>query len=195
MTDSQGAGTRGMGVKALRLEEFLQLPETEPASEFQDGRIIQKVSPQGKHSLLQIDLATRLNSVARPARSGVAFSELRFTFSGRSIVPDVSFVAWERIPRDPSGEIADHFFLPPDLAVEIISPDQEISDLVEKLSFCVQNGTRLGWLIDPAKKRVTVFRPDRSPESLETGTLSAEPVLPGVAFTVEEVFGWLILPR
>jgi Uma2 family endonuclease len=187
-----GVGINGPG---LSLEEFLLLPETEPASEFQDGRIEQKVSPQGSHSVLQFEIASRLNSAARKSRSGFAFPELRCTFSGRSIVPDVSFVAWHRIPRKPNGKVAEVFFLAPDMSIEIVSPEQAIGPLIEKLTFCVENGVRLGWLIDPEANRVMVFEKHREPVTLKTGSLSAEPVISGLSLTVEEVFGWLSLPR
>jgi Uma2 family endonuclease len=66
---------------------------------------------------------------------------------------------------------------------------------MEQLTSCVRNGTRLGWFVDPQKKRVTVFRPGRAPETLTEGSLNAAPVLPGVVFPLREVFGWLVRPR
>lgn len=49
----------------LTLEEFLKLPETEPASDFINGEIIQKPMPQGEHSLLQATLCETINRIAR----------------------------------------------------------------------------------------------------------------------------------
>ena len=181
--------------RQLTLEEFLKLPETKPASEFWEGRVTQKVSPKAKHSTLQGEWVQHLNRHARRARPGMAFPELRCTFAGRSIVPDVVYVRWSRIPRDASGEVADEFMLAPDLVIEILSPGQDASDLVEKLTFCIQNGVQLGWLVDPEKKRVMVFRPDRAPETLSEGVLDASPVVPGFTCRLDEMFGWLILPR
>jgi Uma2 family endonuclease len=89
--------------RTLTLEEFLSLPDTKPAGEYQNGRITQKVSPQGKHSLLQAKWVVELNRLALPPPLGMAFPELRCTFAGRSIVPDVAFFAWDRVPWDPSG--------------------------------------------------------------------------------------------
>jgi Uma2 family endonuclease len=48
----------------LSLEKFLKLPETKPASEYIDGRIYQKPMAQGKHSTIQIRLATAINEIA-----------------------------------------------------------------------------------------------------------------------------------
>ncbi|RUS95197.1 hypothetical protein DSM107003_33970 [Trichormus variabilis SAG 1403-4b] len=83
----------------ITLEEFLKLPETEPPSEYIDGRIIQKPMPQGEHSAIQTELPPAINLILKPEKIARAFSELRCTFGGRSIVPDVSVFCWHRIPR------------------------------------------------------------------------------------------------
>jgi Uma2 family endonuclease len=177
--------------QTLTLEEFLRLPETEPPSEYRDGRIEQKVSPKAKHGILQTMWAVKLDSLARGAKLGMAFVETRFTFAGHSTVPDVAFVVWDRIPLDPSGEVADEFFFAPDLEIEILSRGQSTRRLHAKLARSVADGVRLGWFIDPERKRATVFRPGKEPEELSAGTLDASPVLPGVVLALDEVFGWL----
>lgn len=75
--------------QSLTLEEFLKLPETKPASEFVNGEIILKPMPQGEHSLLQGELCEAINQVAKSQRVAIAFPELRCTFGGESIIPDV----------------------------------------------------------------------------------------------------------
>jgi Uma2 family endonuclease len=55
-------------LKFLTLEEFLQLPETKPASEFINGQIIQKPMPQGKHSAIQGDFVPAVNQALRTQR-------------------------------------------------------------------------------------------------------------------------------
>jgi len=76
--------------KALTLEAFLRLLETKPASEYIDGQVIQKPMPQGKHSTIQGELITAINSPLKPKRIARAFPELHCTFGGRSIIPDGS---------------------------------------------------------------------------------------------------------
>lgn len=182
------------GEKTLTLEAFLAIPETKPASEYIEGRVVQKVSPKSKHGLIQLRLGSVLNDVLTP--SLCTFSELRCTFSGRSLVPDLVVFRLDRLARDPSGEVADDVFDPPDLAVEIVSPEQSVVHLVEKLAFCIENGVQLGWLIDPGKKKVMVFRPEQLPEELAPdGVLQDPEVLPGFRLTVAEMFGWLKLPE
>jgi Uma2 family endonuclease len=97
----------------LTLEEFLKLPESKPASEFINGEIVQKPMPQGEHSRLQFKLCAAVNEVAEPQKIAIAFPELRCTFGGDSVVPDVVVFRWERIPVRPSGRIANRFEVHP----------------------------------------------------------------------------------
>src|SRR3712207_5349106 len=83
--------------KSLTLEEFLKLPATEPASENIDVQIIQKPMPKGKHSTLQTELSTTVNTVLKPARIARVFSELGCTFGGKSIVAEGSVFTWEKM--------------------------------------------------------------------------------------------------
>ena len=89
--------------EGLTLDEFLDLPEIDehPYLEYIDGRVVAKVSPQRKHSALRPASSAALEP-ARDARagSGEAFPELRCTFAGRSIVPDVVFLLEEHIEVD-----------------------------------------------------------------------------------------------
>src|SRR4051812_10150863 len=111
----------------MTLDEFLALPETKPALEYVAGRVTQKVAPQGQHVTLQDELVQRVNALARPAKLARAYSELRATFAGLSRVPDVSVYRWDQIPRLPNGRVANRFTEPPEIAAEIVSPDQSAS--------------------------------------------------------------------
>lgn len=77
--------------KAITLEEFLKLPETEPASEYIDGQVVQKVTPRKKHGLLQGEFYSQIRAASRPSRLGMCFTELRCTFASRSLVFDVAY--------------------------------------------------------------------------------------------------------
>ena len=138
--------------KKLTLADFLALPETKPAQEWIDGRIVQKPIPQGKHSQLQSALVTTLNLAIKPGQLGCAFPELRCVFGDRALVPDVVVLTWERIPLDGDGEIANLIPLAPDWAIEILSPEQSHTRVTKNLLHCLKHGTTMGWLIDPAEK-------------------------------------------
>ncbi len=177
--------------KLYTLTEFLQLPETEPASEFINGQIFQKSMPKGKHSRLQLKLCAAINQVTEATAMALALPELRCTFSERSLVPDIAVFRWERIPFDADGEISNTFEASPDWVIEILSPGQSQTKLTDKLLFCLQHGAQLGWLIDPEERAVICYRPNGLP-SICRGVESL-PVLAGMELplTVEALFGWL----
>jgi Uma2 family endonuclease len=178
---------------ALTLEEFLQKPETKPASEyFFDGEIYQKPMPQGQHSRLQTCLSTAINQVGEPEKLTLALTELRCTFAGQSIVPDISVFEWQRIPLNEKNRIANKFELAPDWVIEILSPEQSANKVIRKIIFCLNNGTKLGYLIDLDDESITVFQPDRLPEVKEKqDILPVLDVLKDWQLTVENVFSWL----
>src|SRR5262249_52090067 len=128
--------------QTISLEEFLRLPEIDehPYLEYIDGRIEAKVSPQGKHSSIQTKLAGRLDTYAERRGLGGAFSELRCTFAGRSMIPDVAVLLEEHIELDEDGEIPDRILRSPDLHVEIVSPDQPVRKCRNQLNFSLANG-------------------------------------------------------
>ncbi len=84
--------------KAITLEQFLAQPETKPASEYANGRVIQKPMPRGKHSRLQFKLSERINDLAEPGQIAMALPELRCKFAGWSIVPDIAVFTGSCIP-------------------------------------------------------------------------------------------------
>jgi Uma2 family endonuclease len=150
--------------KTLSLEEFLKLPETKPASEYINGQIIQKPMPQGKHSKLQVKLVTAVNEVTKSRKIALAFPELRCTFGGCSIVPDIAVFAWERIPIDENGDVAKVFPVAPDWTIEILSPDQSPTRVIGNILHCLKQGCRMGWLIDPDERSLLIYPPGQQPE-------------------------------
>jgi Uma2 family endonuclease len=180
--------------RRMTLDEFLALPEAEPALELSDGVVTQKVAPQGQHVTLQDDFTQRVNAHARPRKLARAYPELRATYAGLSRVPDVAVYLWHRIPRLPNGRVANRFTEPPDIAVEIVSPDQTATDLVSKCIWYVKNGVRIALIADPTRDIVLRFRPDALPDVL-TGDdrIDLDEVLPGFELTVNQLFGSLVL--
>jgi Uma2 family endonuclease len=181
--------------QTLTLSEFLKLPETKPASEYINGQIIQKPMPQGKHSKLQGKLVTAINEVVEVQRIALAFPELRCTFGGRSIVPDVAVFAWERIPLDQNGDVANVFQAAPDWTIEILSPDQSQTKVTGNILHCLKHGSRLGWLIDPDIRSVLVYPTGQQPELLQKvgDVLPVPDLVEGLQLTVGDLFGWLRL--
>lgn len=180
--------------KSLTLDEFLQLPETKPASEYVDGQIIQKPMPQGEHSAIQGELVTTVNVITKPQKIARAFPELRCTFGERSTVPDVSVFIWNRIPRKQNGGVANVFSLAPDWTIEILSPEQNQTRVTRNILHCLKHGTQLGWLIDPAEQSILVYTLTNQVALFDqpNDMLPVPDFASGLQLTVGTVFGWLL---
>ena len=126
-----------IATERLTLEQFLKLPETKPASEYIEGEIIQKPMPKTKHSLLQLRTCNEINQVTQTPKIAYAFPELRCTFGGRSIVPDIAVLLWEQIEFDESGEPLDDVLIAPYWAIEILSPQQSSNRVTRKIIHCL----------------------------------------------------------
>lgn len=100
--------------QVLSLAEFLQLAEVKPACEFVDARMTPKPVPQGKYSILQTRLVAVINQQGIPEKRLYAFTELRCTFGGRSLIPDIAIFDWERIPISAVSEVEHLFTICPD---------------------------------------------------------------------------------
>jgi Uma2 family endonuclease len=181
--------------RTITLEEFLTLPETKPASEYIHGKVIQKPRPQGKHSKLQGKLVTAINQVVEDRKVALALPGLRCTFGGRSIVPDVSIFAWDRIPVDDRGDIANSFPICPDWTIEILSPEQSPTKVTGNILHCLKQGCQMGWLIDPEERSLLIYPTGQQPELLQSAQegLPVPSLVSDLQLTVGDVFSWLKL--
>ena len=175
--------------RGLSLEQFLALPEEKPALEYAEGKVTQKVSPKAKHSRLQLKFAEQLDKAGQEGRLSLAFPELRTTFGGASRVPDISVYRRERVPVDTAGELEDNFREPPDIAVEIVSPEQSVNALVRRCLWYVANGVAIALLVDPADESVLAFRPGQPAMAWHAqDRIDVSDVLPALQLTVDELF-------
>jgi Uma2 family endonuclease len=117
--------------------------------------------PKGRHSRLQGKLCQEINQISEMPKLAYAFPELRCTFDGRSIVPDIAVFEWLNIPFLADGEIPDNFNIVPDWIIEIFSPDQNASQVIGKILYSLQNGSKLGWFLDPSDRSILTFQPNQ----------------------------------
>jgi Uma2 family endonuclease len=175
----------------LTLEEFLLLPETKPASQYINGKIEEKPMPQGEHSRIQYKLCEVINQTTEPQKIACAFPELRCTFGGRSLVPDVAIFRWSRVMITEKGRIANRFNIYPDWSIEILSPEQSLTKVLDNLLFCSEYGTELGWLINPEEDVIFVVEENQRVKLCKQDAIL--PVLKGVdlSLKVTDIFSWL----
>jgi Uma2 family endonuclease len=179
----------------LTLEQFLAREETEPASEYACGEVVQKPMPSQAHAYLQLFLGALLRQFLRTTKLGRAGTEWRCIFgpSGRerAFVPDLVYVSYERLARGDARSNHD-LLTAPDLAVEIVSPGQSAAWFADKIQFYLLHGVRLVWVIDPDAETIRVFAPGRDTVTLGAGdTLDGGDVLPGFSVSVADFWAEL----
>ncbi len=157
--------------------------------ELSDGRLLEKrLSYDANWTAGQI--TTDLNIYCRQTKAGDVLPEQTFRCfpddpSGVRR-PDVAFIAAGRVPSPrPAGYVT----VRPDLAVEVVSPNDEVDELELKLAEYRSAGVPLVWVVIPAVRMVRVLRLDGSVAHLRDGdTLDGGPVLPGFAVAVADLF-------
>ena len=183
-------------VRKALLQEFLQQPETKPASEYIDGEIIQKPMPKTNHSIIQSDLTAEINGVLKKNKTARAMTELRCVFSGQAIIPDITVLPWQDIPGKAVGEAsAEDLRIAPPWMIEILSKGQSQSKVMKKIFHALSNGSKMGWLIDSREKYVFVYQPNIPTALFELPeqTLPVPEFAAAFNLTVGELFSWLLL--
>jgi Uma2 family endonuclease len=103
--------------------------------------------------------------------------------------PDAAWMPRSRLER--ISAVQRRQFIPacPDFVLELRSPSDRLRDVQAKMREYMDNGARLGWLLDPAARRVHVYRPGAPVERLDhPETISGEPVLPGFVLNLREIW-------
>lgn len=172
----------------MALHEIV-LPETQPETEWVRGRALQKVSPQRDHALLQGELYTQLKLWANGR--GEVGPEWRFRVSPpgevrRPLVPDVAYISNQRL-RPLSDEELQMPPLAPDVAVEILSPDDRRADVDDKIRTYLQAGSSLVIAVDPQRRVVELHDPRATTRLDETGAIE-HPALQGFHYSVRKLF-------
>jgi Uma2 family endonuclease len=156
-----------------------------------DGELVEMSPSADEPSAIGATITGMLWSFARPRRLGRVYNaEGGFVlFSDRETVraPDVAFVRAERMPR---GEARKHFArMAPDLAVEVLSPTDRISELLAKVQMYQESGVPLIWVVDPDLETITVIARDNPTVILNSSDdLDGGEILPGFSVTVAEIF-------
>lgn len=123
--------------------------------------------------------------------TGISFdSSTGFTLPNGAIrSPDASWIKRERWAALTKAQHVKFAPICPDFVIEVRSETDRLSDLLEKMQEYIDNGARLGWLIEPIVKRVHIYRPGQSVEIMDDPfSLNGESVLPGFVLRVQELW-------
>lgn len=172
------------------------LPEAKPALEWILGRAVQKVSPQRRHSRLQAWWTRRLGTWAEGR--GEAGPEWRFRVAPpgeivRPLVPDVAYLSYARMGNATDDEL-EAPLMAPNVAVEILSPDDRAPDVEHKIAVFLAAGSEAVVVVDPAERTVAVHE-RAGVVTFDVKQVFAHSALPGLAFRVDEMFAELRVRR
>jgi Uma2 family endonuclease len=177
--------------RLVTAEEFERYPDDDYRYELVEGRVVRMNPPGSRHGHLALNVGALLSGHVRKRGLGAVMVESGFTLARNPDTvrgPDVSFVRQDRIPHEglPKG----FWQGAPDLAVEVISPDDRGASLRTKISDYLVRGVVLVVVIDPDKENVTVHRRLAAPVVLCSGDeLNLEDVVEGFRCPVGEIFG------
>ena len=168
----------------MTLEEFLE--SGLEGYEYVQGELIQMPATSVEHGLIGANIFLHLGPYVQAHKLGaVFFAETGFRVGDRVLKPDIAFLSTERIPAERRKASP----VPPDLAVEVVSPT-DVFDRVEEKAFAyLEAGTRMVWIIAPRSKAVMVYRSESDIKLLTCNdTLSGEDVVAGFSCEVAKLF-------
>jgi Uma2 family endonuclease len=142
-----------------------------------------------------------LSDHVRANKLGEVYMQLTFVLPSQERVdwvkgariPDIAFYRGTRM-ADYKAQTPDYGKKPraivPDFVIEIISPNDTLSDVDEKVDAYLADGVRLIWLVDPQRRKITIYTPDQENPMVVKGDSAISPrdLLPGFELTVSKLF-------
>jgi len=181
-----------MGAKTLMsVEEFDRLEEPDELSyELDEGELVVMTKPRPLHNRIAERLYRALSRYLESHQVGEAFIFEYLFVLGPNIkrAPDVSFLRAERANQiDPNADIPGA----PDLAVEVLSPNDTVSAVRRKIRQYFAAGAQCVWIVYPETREVEVWREASRPQVVlqETDVLETPDLLPGFSLRVGALFG------
>ena len=159
--------------------------------ELVNGQLVER-NMGNKASWLAFELASCLRDYVRNKRLGWVFcgdTGYRLDPERPNSVrkPDVAFVRFGRLPNERPADGYDK--IAPDLAVEVVSPNDTVLELEEKIEEYLKAGVQLVWVINPELRTLTVHRPDGTGSTVRNGeNVDGEAVLPGFRCRLADLF-------
>ncbi|NEQ78990.1 MAG: Uma2 family endonuclease [Moorea sp. SIO2I5] len=172
--------------------EFCQVNRELRIERTSEGEIIVMPPTGGETGKRNLSIGGQLWSWVEQDGTGVGFdSSTGFKLpNGAERSPDASWVTlerWEALTPQQRQKFAP---ICPDFVIELRSPTDRVKDLKNKMEEYMDNGARLGWLIDPNSRQVYIYRPGVEVEQLENpATVKGdESVVPGFVLKLDKIW-------
>ena len=176
-------------------EQFVELVKANPELRWEltaQGEVIVMPPTGSETGNYNSELIINLGIWNRQSQLGKVFdSSTGFRLPNGAIrSPDVAWIAQERWAQLSPEQRRTFAPICPDFVVELVSPTDDVNALEAKMQEYIENGCRLGWLVNPQKRQVTVYRPQMAPEIISFDVpLTGEDVLPGFTIDLRQIFG------
>ena len=173
-----------MNAQPTTLEEFVT--HDYESYEYVKGEFIPTAMPTMEHGKLSFNIVILLGTYVRQHQLGdIYIAETTFEIGGNGRKPDAAFVSKARIPEN----LRQASPIPPDLAIEVVSPSDKVYDVQEKALEYLDAGAKMVWVVEPVSKTVTVYRSWNDINILTANdTLTGEDVVEGFSCSVAEIF-------
>jgi Uma2 family endonuclease len=185
MTTSVASPKTPRRKRRMSEEEFMRLPDDGRKYELVSGKV-KEVPASHKHDVIGVNLAIKFAPYVK-GRGYLAGSQAGFRMlTGNIRCPDIAFTLKSRLPDGPSEGFE---AFAPDLAIEIVSPSENMTDLWNKVGEYFASGAQQVWLLFPEQVRVNLYT---SPFDVQIlygeDEITGGDLLPGFACQVKELF-------
>lgn len=171
---------------ATELKPVAEL-DPERSYEIVNGQLEEKEMPGARHGGICSRLERRLGMFIEANGLGELYTETNFQIADNERIPDLAFVSAERIPEE--GEPETKWPMPPDLAIEIISPNDFYEKVYAKALEYLAAGVKQVWVVSPENQVVTVYRSATNIVAFPPDSeLVSEDLLPGFRCSLNEIF-------
>jgi len=171
--------------KLMTADELLAMPDDGMKHELVEGVLLTMAPPGWDHGDIAAEIAMQMRAFVKARRLGKVVVETGFILKRDPDTvrgPDVSFVQTDRVVRTRK-----YYQGSPDIAVEVMSPDDRYSEVREKVREYLQAGTSVVIVVDPAKQIAWSYTPEERRLTIDDA-LTAPGVLPGWELPLRELF-------
>ena len=180
-----------VGTKRLTADDLLRLYSEGVRGELIRGVLCETMPTGYEHGKTVVDLTILLGSFVKSRKLGSLTASDSGVWLERDPdtvrEPDVAYFSAEKMP--PGVRVEGYAEVVPDLIVEVVSPNDSLSEVNDKALMWLSYGVRLVWVVNPPTRSVDVYREGRTVATLtESGALDGLDTLPGFTCAVSDVF-------